>query len=93
MIREFADQATREVFAGRASRSLPFHILSAARRKLRYLDSAMSLNDLRALPGNKLHPLTHGRAGQHAIWISAKYRLCFRWAEEGVYDVQITDYH
>lgn len=91
MIRGFADGATRDVFEGYAPPSLPPHILSAARRKLRYLDAAVSLNDLRIPPGNKLHPLLHDRIGQHAIWINDKYRLCFRWAEDGVYDVQIAN--
>jgi toxin HigB-1 len=93
VIKGFADQATWEVFEGQSPRSLPAHLLSAARRKLRYLDSATVLNDLKAPPGNKLHPLRHERAGQRAIWINAQYRLCFRWAEDGVYEVQIVDYH
>ena len=93
MIKEFADEATRSVFEGHAPKSLPHNILSVARRKLRYLDAAHTLNDLKVPPGNKLHPLTHERAGQHAIWINDQYRLCFRWTTEGVYDVEITDYH
>ena len=93
MIKEFADDATRDVFEGRAPRSLPSTVLSTARRKLRYLESAAALNDLKVPPGNKLHPLTHDRAGHHAIWINDQYRLCFRWAADGVYAVEITDYH
>jgi proteic killer suppression protein len=93
MIKGFADAATREIFAGCAPRGLPHHILPAARRKLRYLDAAVRLADLQSPPGNKLHPLHHDRAGQHAIWINDQYRICFRWRDDGVYDVQITDYH
>jgi toxin HigB-1 len=93
VIKEFADQATRDVFEGHAPRSLPANILAAARRKLRYLDSAVMLNDLKAPPGNKLHPLFHERAGQYAIWINDQYRLCFHWAADGIYKVQIVDYH
>jgi toxin HigB-1 len=93
MIKAFADDATRDVFEGHAAPSLSPHILSAARRKLRYLDAAVSLNDLRIPPGNKLHPLLHDRIGQHAIWINDPYRLCFHWTQDGVHAVQIADYH
>ena len=93
MIKSFADDATKDVFEGRVSKRLPAEILSSARRKLRYLDAAETLNDLKVPPGNKLHPLVADRTGQHAIWINGKYRLCFRWTNEGVCDVEITDYH
>jgi proteic killer suppression protein len=93
VIKGFADDATKDVYEGRVPKKLPADILSAARRKLRYLDSAETLNDLKCPPGNKLHPLVGDRAGQHAIWINGKYRLCFRWANQGVYEVEITDYH
>lgn len=93
MIKGFADDATKEIFEGFAPKGLPKSILASARRKLVYLDSAVRLTDLKAPPGNKLHPLLHDRAGQHAIWINDKYRVCFRWGEDGVYDVEITDYH
>jgi proteic killer suppression protein len=93
MIKGFADDATQELFEGRAPKGLPAAILSSARRKLRYLDSAVLLTDLKVPPGNKLHPLKQDRAGQHAIWINDQYRICFRWAEDGVHDVEIIDYH
>jgi proteic killer suppression protein len=93
MIKGFADEATEAVFRGFAPKGLPAEILSAARRKLRYIDAATELKDLKAPPGNKLHPLWNDRVGQHAIWINAKYRICFRWRSDGVYGVGITDYH
>ena len=93
MIRSFSDEATKDIFEGNIPRGFSAAVLSATRRKLRYLDSATLLTDLKVPPGNKLHPLTHDRTGQHAIWINDRYRLCFRWAQDGVYDVEIVDYH
>ncbi len=93
MIRSFADSWTRDVFEGRSPKGIPAAILKTARRKLNYLDAATSLDALKAPPGNKLHPLLGERAGQHAIWISVQFRLCFRWTETGPEDVEIVDYH
>ena len=57
------------------------------------MKAAVLLSDLRSPPGNHLHPLLYDRKGQHAISINAQYRICFRWTAQGVYDVEITDYH
>ncbi|MHC2018974.1 type II toxin-antitoxin system RelE/ParE family toxin [Methylobacterium sp. CM6247] len=62
-ILSFADDATEAVFHGRQPKGIPSSILSAARRKLRYLDAASTLDDLKQPPGNKLHPLLRDRAG------------------------------
>jgi proteic killer suppression protein len=93
VIKGFADAATKDVFEGRAPKGLPANILSAARRKLRYLDAAETLKDMKSPPGNQLHPLVGDRAGQHSVWINDQYRLCFRWTDKGAYDVEIADYH
>ncbi|MHC2003143.1 type II toxin-antitoxin system RelE/ParE family toxin [Methylobacterium sp. CM6241] len=92
-ILSFADDATEAVFHGRQPKGIPSSILSAARRKLRYLDAASTLDDLKQPPGNKLHPPLHDRAGTHAIWINGAYRVCFRWTEAGPAEVEIIDYH
>jgi toxin HigB-1 len=55
--------------------------------------TANALADLKAPPGNKLHPLEGDRKGQHAIWINDKYRVCFVWSDDGPTDVEIADYH
>lgn len=57
------------------------------------IDAATQLDDLKVPPGNKLHPLSRGRTGQQAIWINAKYRVCFTWKEGHAYNVEVTDYH
>lgn len=64
-----------------------------AERKLILLEAAQELNDLKSPPGNRLHPLTGDRAGQYAIRINDKYRICFIWAPAGPEKVEITDYH
>jgi proteic killer suppression protein len=67
--------------------------IPTARRKLRMLDAAADLKDLKAPPNNKLHPLKKDREGQWAIWINDQYRLCFEWYDGDAFDVEITDYH
>lgn len=57
------------------------------------LDSAETLGDLAALPSNRLEALRGDRAGQYSIRINAQWRICFRWADDGPYDVEIVDYH
>ena len=92
-IQSFANAMTEAVFQGRHPKGIPAGILNPARRKLRQLHAATSLQDLKAPPGNKLHPLTKDRSGQHAIWINDQFRICFRWTETGPADVEIVDYH
>ncbi len=93
IIRSFKDTNTEEVFNGGCPKGFPADIQSVARRKLRMVDAAVTLNDLKVPPNNKLHPLDKERAGQHAIRINDKYRVCFVWSDEGPTDVEITDYH
>ena len=62
-------------------------------RKLRMLDAAGNLAVLASIPGNRLELLKTGRKGQYSIRINLQYRLCFRWEQDGAYDVEITDYH
>ena len=64
-----------------------------ARRKLKQLEIAVCLDDLRILPGNRLEALRGDRAGQHSIRINDQYRLCFLWTDAGPEDVEIVDYH
>jgi proteic killer suppression protein len=68
-------------------------IESAARRKLRQLQIAVQLQDLRAPPGNRLEALKGDRAGQHSIRVNDQFRICFRWTLPGPQDVEIVDDH
>ena len=64
-----------------------------ARRKLRQLEVAGCLNDLRIPPGNRLEALKGDREGQYSIRINDQYRVCFVWTASGPTDVEIVDYH
>ena len=92
MIISFRDSDTEALAGGtRVRRFVAFE--SVARRKLRQLQIAGRLDDLRVPPGNRLEALKGDRAGQHSIRINDQYRVCFRWTPAGPEDVEIVDYH
>ena len=93
MIRSFADPETEKIWLGRHSRKLPPDIQNRAYNKLRMLDAAEHLDDLKNPPGNRLHALLEDRAGQHSISINMKWRVCFVWKDGDAHDVEIVDYH
>jgi len=97
MIRDFADQATEDIFNGKnsraARRALPQQLVRVALRKLEQLDSIERLEDLRIPPGNRLEALKGDRGGQHSIRINEQYRICFEWSDSGPQAVEVVDYH
>lgn len=93
MIKSFRDAETEKIYARLRSRRLPSDIQQVALRKLRMLNNAMSLNDLRVPPSNRLEKLTGERAGQYSIRINDQWRICFEWQEGDAGNVEITDYH
>jgi proteic killer suppression protein len=93
VIQSFADKVTAAVFSGLEVRRLPREVQSAARRKLKVLDAAMSLESLRVPPGNRLEALRGRRAGQWSIRINDQWRICFRWVRGEALEVEIVDYH
>jgi toxin HigB-1 len=93
MIQSFADAETELIWSGRQSRKLPPDIQAVALRKLRLLNQAKVLNDLRVPPGNRLEALHADRHGQHSIRINDQWRICFLWDEGGPTRVEIVDYH
>ena len=68
-------------------------IQAPARRKLRMLNNAQSVNDLRVPPGNRLERLKGDRAGQSSIRINQRWRICFEWRDDDAHAVEIVDYH
>ena len=92
MIVSFKDADTEALALGRPVKRFE-HIASVARRKLRQLQIAARLDDLRVPPGNRLERLRRDRAGQHSIRVNDQYRVCFRWTPAGAEDVEIVDYH
>lgn len=93
MIRSFADPETECIWNRDRSRKLPPDLQQRAMRRLTLIDSAISLDELGNLPGNRLHALKNDRAGQHSISINMQWRICFVWKDGDAYDVEITDYH
>lgn len=93
MIRGFRCRETRRVFDGEFSRRLPSNIQLVAHRKLLQLNIANTLGDLRIPPANRLEALHGNRRGQHSIRINQQWRVCFKWREDGAYQVEIVDYH
>ncbi len=92
MIRSFKCADTEALFVTGKSKRFA-NIKSVAERKLTQLHAAVTLDSLRAPPGNRLEALTGDRQGQHSIRINDQWRLCFVWSAEGVLDVEIVDYH
>lgn len=93
MIKGFKCRETERIWRGRRSRRLPQDIQAVALRKLRYVNRANRLDDLRVPPANRLEALKGDRAGQHSIRINQQWRLCFRWEGSDALDVEIVDYH
>ena len=93
MIASFRDEAAEAVWHGRFTPKLPNQIQAVARRKLRMLDAAQCLDDLRIPPNNRLEALRGDRAGQHSIRINDQWRICFVWDGRNAQAVEIVDYH
>jgi proteic killer suppression protein len=92
VIKSFAEKETRALFETGMSRRWN-SIARVAVRKLVQIDSVTTLDELNVPPGNRLEALKGDRAGLHSIRISDQWRICFLWGSDGVYDVEIVDYH
>jgi proteic killer suppression protein len=93
VIESFTSRETEKIFHGEISIKLPVEIQRTARRKLLYLDEAETLQDIRAVPGNRLEKLKGDRAGQYSIRINDQWRICFEWIGNNTRNVKIVDYH
>ncbi|MBI4232207.1 type II toxin-antitoxin system RelE/ParE family toxin [Candidatus Peregrinibacteria bacterium] len=93
MIKTFKCKETEGIFERLASLKLPRDIQKAALRKLNIIHAAVSINDLRVPPGNRLEQLSGKRRGQYSIRVNEQWGICFKWEENNAYDVEIIDYH
>jgi len=93
MIRSFKSKEAEKLFGRVRSAKLPGDIQRVALRKLRMLNRAKTLADLRVPPANRLERLSGDRAGQYSIRINDQWRICFRWEAGDAFDVEIVDYH
>jgi len=92
VIKTFRCPYTEDLSKGNPSKRFS-NFAAVARRKLRQLEIAGRLEDLRIPPGNRLEALKGDREGQHSIRINDQFRVCFRWSDSGAEDVEIVDYH
>ena len=92
MIRFFRCRDTEELFHRQRNRKFA-NIAKVARRKLRMLNDAETLEDVAAIPGNRFEALSGDRAGQHSIRVNEQWRICFEWRKGAAENVEIVDYH
>lgn len=93
VIRSFACKETERLYQGLRSRKLPHDIQARAFLRLVQLDAAVTVEDLRFPPSNRLEALSGERQGQWGIRINEQWCICFRVEADGPHDVEITDYH
>ncbi len=93
MIKTFACKETKRIWDGYRSSKLPGNIQNRALRKLRQLEAAQTLEDLRNPPGNRLEALKGNRQGKYSIRIERQWRICFAWDKGNANEVEIVDYH
>ena len=93
MIKSFRDSETKKIYFRERSGKLPGDIQQIVLRKLRMLNNAKNINDLRIPPANRLEKLVGDRAGQYSIRINDQWRICFIWKDSDAYEVGIIDYH
>ena len=93
MIRSFADKEADKIWNGIQSRKLPVNIQNVVRRKLRVINNAQNINDLRIPPANHLEKLSGNLEGFYSIRINTQWRIIFEWENDNAFEVQIVDYH
>jgi len=93
VIRSFDCEETRKIYEGRVSLRLPRDLLNVMQRKLRMLDAAVKLIDLRIPPNNPLEAVLALAIVFEGIRVNRQWRVCFRWTESGPANVEIVDYH
>ncbi len=93
VIASFADRQTEALFRLEKVKRIDPRIQRAALRKLRYLDKAATLDDLRVPPGNRLEALSGDRVGQHSIRVNDQWRIVFKWRDGRAHGVSVLDYH
>ena len=93
MIRSFKCKETEKIFKRIYSKKFLSDIQRSALKKLRMINRAQNIQDLRMPPGNRLEELKGNRKGQHSIRINDQWRICFKWHENDAFNVEIIDYH
>ena len=93
MIKSFGDKECEKIWNGNPSRKLPVEIQEVARRKLRMINNAQEINDLRIPPSNRLEKLKGDLHEYFSIRINNQWRIIFKWVSNDAYETKIVDYH
>lgn len=93
MIKTFGDKETEKIWIGNYSKKLPNQIQRIARRKLRMINNAQNINDLRIPPANRLEKLKGDLSKYYSIRINNRWRIIFIWKSNNAIETQIIDYH
>jgi proteic killer suppression protein len=93
MIKTFADKRTGQIFNGIRVKKLDAILQKKALRRLRYIDAAENIEDLRIPPSNKLEKKEGDLKDFYAIWVNTQWRIIFKWDDGDAIDVQLVDYH
>ena len=93
MIVSFADKRTEQIFQGRSIKRLDEVLQKKVLRRLRYIDAAERIEDLRVPPSNKLEKKEGDLQNHYAIWVNRQWRIIFRWVDSSAHDVELIDYH
>jgi toxin HigB-1 len=93
MIMSFSDQRTKQIFRGERVKRLDSTLQRKVLRRLRYLDAAQKLDDLRVPPSNRLEKKEGDLQAFYAIWVNTQWRIIFKWIDNAAHEVQLIDYH
>ena len=93
MINSFADKRTEQIFKGTVVKKLDTVLQKKVLRRLRYIDAAVEIEDLRIPPSNKLEKKKGELKDFYAVWVNTQWRIIFKWINNEANDVQLVDYH
>jgi len=93
MIVDFGNSETEKIWEGEFSKKYPNEIQNVVRRKLRMINNAFNLQDLRIPPANRLEKLKGDLDGYYSIRVNDQWRIIFQWDSNSAYEVELVDYH
>jgi len=93
VIHSFADKRTKKIFEGHTVKRLDGNLQKKILRRLRYIDAAERIEDLRVPPSNKLEKKEGNLKDYYAIWVNSQWRIIFKWIDGSAHDVELIDYH
>ncbi len=93
MIVSFADKRTEEIFNGRSVKRMSGELQKKTLRRLRYIDAAERIEDLRVPPSNRLEKKEGDLRDHYAIWVNRQWRIIFKWVDGSAHEVELIDYH